>query len=66
MKVYELKTKNGRAFRVAVNNDNQEKRLLRIVFDNKNKSYEIFESVTSVLNGIHDIKTFEKLANELK
>lgn len=65
MKIYELETKNGRVFRVAVANKSQEKRLLRAVQNNKTKSYEVFIRAEVVVNGIHDIKQFEKLADTL-
>ncbi len=65
MKIYELETKNGRIFRVAINNDNQEKRLLKTVKNNKSKNYEIFIRVEVVQNGICDISDFEKLQDKL-
>jgi len=65
MKIYEVKTKNGRTFRVAIENKNQEKRFLKKVKENKKKSYELFTSVECIKNGIHNIKDFEVLANTL-
>jgi len=65
MKCYELETKNGRTFRVAINNDSQEQRLLKKVNENKGK-YEEFVRVEVVMDGIHDIKDFEKLADSLQ
>jgi len=65
MNVYELETKNGRIFRVVVSNKNQKLRLLKKIEENKSKSYEIFIRFESVKNGIHDIKTFERLADTL-
>jgi len=65
MKIFELETKNGRIFRVAIDNKNQEKRFLKKVAENKNKSYEVFKRVECVKNGIHNIKDFEALANTL-
>ena len=65
MKIYELETKNGCIFRVAIYNENQKLRLLRKIEENKSKSYETFIRVEVVKNGIHDIKTFEKLADKM-
>ncbi len=39
MQIFELKTKNGRTFRVAVENKNQKARLDQVVRDNKKKGY---------------------------
>ncbi|MEA3386900.1 MAG: hypothetical protein U9Q66_00455 [Patescibacteria group bacterium] len=65
MKIYELETKNGRVFRVAVANNNQESRLHKVIASNKNKSYEVFTRIEVIKNGIHDIKQFEQLADRL-
>lgn len=65
IKIYELETKNGRIFRIAVNNKSQEKRFLKVIEDNKKKSYEVFTRVEFLKNGINDIKQFEALASEL-
>lgn len=65
MMIYELETKNGRTFRVAVANKSQEKRLMKVIGDNKSKSYEVFVRVEVVNNGIHDVKQFESLAHSL-
>jgi hypothetical protein len=66
MKIYEIETRNGRVFRVATENANQEKRLSEIVNKNKQKSYyEVFTRVEVVKNGIHTIKQFEKLSDTL-
>lgn len=64
-KVYELETKNGRVFRVVISNDAQEKRLLKKVAENKEKSYEVFTRIEVVVSGIHDIKAFELLCDTL-
>ena len=65
-KIYEIETKNGRVFRVSANNKSQEKRLLKIISDNKNhKTYETFVRVEVVTNGIHSIKQFEAIAANL-
>ena len=64
MKIYELETKNGRTFRVAVANKNQLNRLMAKVDRSKGK-YQEFTSVKVVTNGIHDIKEFEKIADTL-
>lgn len=64
-KIYELETKNGRVFRVAINNKSQENKLMKIIDENKNKTYEVFVSVTVANNGIHSIKDFESLTNTL-
>ena len=66
MKVYELETLGGSIFRVAIYNKNQKLRLLKKIEENKSKSYETFIRVEVVKNGIHDIKTFEKLADTLQ
>jgi len=65
MKIYELETKNGRVFRVAIENDNQQKRLSKIISENEKKSYEKFIRIEVVKNGIHNIKEFEALADSL-
>jgi len=65
MKIYELETKNGRVFCVAIANKNQENRLLKAIECNKSKNYEVFTRVEIVKNGIHDIGDFEKLAASL-
>lgn len=66
MQIWELETKNGRVFRVAVANKSQEKRLLKVVHNNKSKSYETFIRVEVVKSGVHDINQFEALANSLQ
>lgn len=63
--VWELKTKNGRIFRTITENKNQEKRLSRIVSQNKEKDYEQFISVKVINNGIHSLRKFEKIAKTL-
>ena len=65
IKIYELETRNGRVFRVVVENPGQEKRLFKVIGENKKKSYEVFSRVECVNNGIHDIASFEKLADIL-
>lgn len=65
MKIYEVTTKNGRTFRVAIVNKNQEQRFLKKVEENKKKSYEVFTRVECIKNGIHNIKDFEALADTL-
>ncbi len=65
IKIYELETRNGRVFRVVVENPGQEKRLSKVVEDNKSKTYEVFCRVECINNGIHDIASFEKLADTL-
>lgn len=64
-KVYELETRNGRSFRVVINNDAQEKRLFKKIEENKAKGYEVFTRVDVIVNGIHDIKAFELLCDTL-
>ena len=64
-KIYKLTTRNGREFRVVVTNENQEKRLRNTVAASKGK-YEELTLHEPVLNGIHDIKSFEKLAESLQ
>jgi hypothetical protein len=65
MKVYELETRNGRIFRVVVTNKSQEKRLSKVITDNKKKRYEVFKRIEVINNGIHDLKAFEQLARSL-
>lgn len=65
MKIWELETRNGRIFRVAIQNMNQQKRLMKKIKENESKSYEKFIRVEVVKNGIHDINDFEKLADTL-
>lgn len=65
MYIYELETKNGRTFRVAIENKSQKNRLLRKIYENKKKSYEIFIRKQIITNGIHNIKQFEELADTL-
>ena len=65
MNIWELETKNGRIFRVAIENDSQTKRLIKKIAENKNKTYEVFTRVETVKNGIHNIKDFEGLADSL-
>ena len=64
-KIYELETKNGRIYKVAINNDNQEKRLKKVIADNKKKSYETFIRVEIISKGLLDLKTFEERAKGL-
>ncbi|MDD3466545.1 MAG: hypothetical protein PHE67_05275 [Campylobacterales bacterium] len=65
MKIFELETKNGRIFRVCVDSAAQEKRLFKVINENKKKTYEIFTRVECIKNGIHSIADFEKLADTL-
>lgn len=65
MQIYELETKNGSIFRVAIENYSQKNRLLKKVYENKKKSYEVFVRIECVKNGIHNIKDFEVLADTL-
>ena len=64
IKIYELKTQNGRLFRVLVSNRKQELRLFKMCEDSQNK-YERFISIECAVNGIHDLKQFELLCNDL-
>lgn len=66
MKIWELETKNGRIFRVGIQNDNQQKRLQKKIDENKSKDYEKFIRIEVIKNGIHDINTFEKLVDSLQ
>ena len=67
MKIWELKTKNGRVFRVCIENANQEKRLHKVIADNENKTaYEKFISIKVITVGIHNIADFERLADTLQ
>ena len=65
MNIYELETKNGRTFRVAIENDSQLTRLYKKVEENKTKTYEVFTRVECITNGIHNIKDFETLVDSL-
>ncbi len=65
MFIYELETKNGRTFRISIENKNQLKRLHQVIHDNKKKGYEKFTRIDVVLNGVHNIGSFEKLCGEL-
>ena len=65
-KVFELETKNGRIFRVLVENDTQEKRLFRIMFDDsKNLGDEELVKIHCELYGVHNIKDFEDYYSSL-
>jgi hypothetical protein len=66
MKIFELSTRNGRVFRVATANKNQEERLKRVVNKNRKKGgYEVFTDVKCITNGIHSISDFETLSESL-
>ncbi|MGE4510480.1 MAG: hypothetical protein AB7D43_05200 [Sulfurimonadaceae bacterium] len=65
MQVFKVETKNGRVFKVAIENSSQEKRFLKVINNNKGKSYEHFTSVKRVEHGIQTIKEFEALASSL-
>ena len=62
MKIIQLETKGGSVFRVAIENKKQEQRLINII--NKNKSFINIDF--SKLNGVHNIKEFEKITNTIK
>lgn len=65
MQVFKVETKNGRVFKVAIENSSQEKRFLKVINDNKGKNYEHFVNVKRIEHGIHNIKEFEALASTL-
>ena len=65
MQVFELSTKNGRVFRVAVSNENQQKRLNKVIRENKEKGYEVFTEIKCITSGIHSMKEFEALSEKL-
>ncbi len=65
MYIYELETKNGRIFKVGIENNNQLKRLHQVIHENKAKKYEVFTRIDIVVNGIHNIKDFEKSCDAL-
>ena len=65
MEIWEITTKNGRTFRVAIMSKNQKKKLLKIIAENKKKSYETFEHIKCIKNDIRNIKDFEATANSL-
>jgi len=66
MNIVELETKNGRVFRVAVDNANQMRRLQKVLRDNKEKSHEVFTRIDeNRFYGIHNIAEFEKIASTL-
>lgn len=63
MNITELKTKDGRTFRVTTENKSQVQRLNKIISENKNT----FISIDSnICNGIHTIKEFEKFKDTFK
>jgi len=66
MDIYELETKNGRIFRVAIENRSQKDRLNKVIAKNKSKPYEVFTRIECVKNGIHNIKDFEAIADSLQ
>lgn len=66
MQIYEAQTKNGRIFRVAIENQSQKKRFLAAIAKQDKSSYESFVRVESVDYGIHNIKDFEKLTHSLQ
>jgi len=61
MQIVRLETKNGRVFKIAINNENQKKRLQKVINDNKNKSYEVFVKVEYIEEGVQDIKQLENI-----
>lgn len=66
MQIWEVETKNGRVFSVAINNANQEKRLKKVIADNNSKkTYEKFISQKVIAKSIHNIADFERLADTL-
>ena len=66
MYIFECKTNKGRTFKVAIANDHQKGRFIKLIEENEEKSDgEKFISVKDILNGIHDIKTFEKICNKI-
>lgn len=65
MQVFKVETKNGRVFKVAIENSSQEKRLLKVINDNKGKDYEHFTNIKRVEHDVHNIKEFEALASTL-
>lgn len=66
MYIYEAETKNGRTYRVAINNKSQEKRFLKVIADNKEHKEEKFIRVEVVQNGINTISDFEGLNKQFK
>jgi len=66
MRLFELKTKNGRIYKVMVENNNQYERLLKLIQQNKEKGgYEMFISVKNISNGIQNIADFEAICKNL-
>ena len=65
MNITELTTKNGKVFRVAVTNNSQRRRLSKVIEANKKKGYEVFTKIEDIVNGIHTISDFEKIAEKL-
>jgi hypothetical protein len=55
--VYEIKMKDKRVFKVVIENENQRKRMQKVIRDNKDN----IEHVEYVMNSIHDINTLERL-----
>ena len=65
IKIYELETKNGRTYRVAITNKNQEKRLHKIIKDSEKNKYEKIIRVEVIMRGIQDIGEIEAITKEL-
>jgi len=60
MYICEVKTKDGRKFRVAIENGSQKQRFLKKIRDNEN-----FIQTESVLSGIHNIGDFEAIVDSI-
>jgi hypothetical protein len=55
--VYEINMKDNRVFRVVIENENQRKRMQKVIRDNKDN----IEHIQYVMNSLHDINTLERL-----
>lgn len=67
MNIWQLKTRDGRKFKVNIENRNQADRVRQVIFNlNKDKEEDyIIEIDTNICNGIYNIRQFENLASFL-
>ena len=64
--VWELKTSNGRTFRITTENKNQVMRLKQFFEKGKENQVDIFISCAVVMNGITDISYLKMMDTYLK
>ena len=60
MQVIEIKSKDGRKFRIVAENKSQEKRILKKFHENEN-----LIDLNYILSGIHNVAQFEKLIDDI-